>query len=183
MKAGRIIRNFSAKDGREVVLRTPTWNDIDDLMALINSLVEERADILIDEKLSRDEEIDWLSKSLARLEKDETFHLVAEVNGKVVGNAEFGRKSSGYERHVGTLGIVIGSGYRDLGIGTAMMKTLIVQARAMGLKLLTLCAYATNERAKHVYQKLGFVETGRIPKKYFKEGKYADEITMAKALE
>jgi ribosomal protein S18 acetylase RimI-like enzyme len=64
-----------------------------------------------------------------------------------------------------------------------MMKTLIEQARAMGLKLLTLCAYATNERAKHVYQKLGFVETGRIPNKYFKEGKYADEITMAKALE
>ena len=87
MKAGRIIRTFSAKDGREVVLRTPTWNDLDDLLALINSLVEERADILIDEKLSRDEEIDWLSKTLARLEKDETFHLVAEVNGKVVGSA------------------------------------------------------------------------------------------------
>ncbi len=183
MKAGRIIRTFSAKDGREVVLRTPTWNDLDDLLALINSLVEERADILIDEKLSRDEEIDWLSKTLARLEKDETFHLVAEVNGKVVGSAEFGRKTSGYERHVGTLGIVISNDYRDMGVGTEMMKALIEQARAMGLKLLTLCAYATNERAKHVYQKLGFVETGRIPKKYFKEGKYVDEITMARALE
>jgi RimJ/RimL family protein N-acetyltransferase len=51
------------------------------------------------------------------------------------------------------------------------------------LKLLTLSVYATNERAKHVYQKLGFVETGRIPKKFFKEGKYVDEITMAEALE
>jgi len=159
------------------------WNDLDDLLGLINSLVEERADILIDEKLSRDEEIDWLSKTLARLEKDETFHLVAEVNGKVVGSAEFGRKTSGYERHVGTLGIVISNDYRDMGVGTEMMKALIEQARAMGLKLLTLCAYATNERAKHVYQKLGFVETGRIPKKYFKEGKYVDEITMARALE
>ena len=183
MKAGRIIRTFSAKDGREVVLRTPTWNDLDDLLGLINSLVEERADILIDEKLSRDEEIDWLSKTLARLERDETFHLVSEVDGKVVGSAEFGRKTSGYERHVGTLGIVISNDYRDMGVGTEMMKALIEQARAMGLKLLTLCVYATNERAKHVYQKLGFVETGRIPKKYFKEGKYVDEITMVRALE
>ena len=60
MKPGKVIRTFSAKDGREIVLRTPTWNDIDDLMAMINSLVEERADILIDEKVSRDQEVDWL---------------------------------------------------------------------------------------------------------------------------
>jgi RimJ/RimL family protein N-acetyltransferase len=183
MRPGRIIRTFSAKDGREVILRTPTWNDLDDLLALINSLVEERADILIDEKLSRDEEIDWLSKTLARLEKDETFHLVAEVNGRVIGSAEFGRKSSGYERHVEMLGIVIDNGYRDLEIGTETMKSLIEQARSVGLKLLTLSVFATNERARHVYQKLGFVETGRIPKKFFKEGKCIDEITMARVLE
>ena len=60
---------------------------------------------------------------------------------------------------------------------------MIEQARAVGLKLLTLSVYATNERARHVYQKLGFVETGRIPKKFFKDGKYVDEITMAKVLE
>lgn len=183
MKAGRIIRTFSAKDGREVVLRTPTWNDLDDLMAMINSLVEEGADILIDEKVSRDEEIDWLSKALARLERDEVFYLVAQVSGKAIGNSEIGRKTSGHDKHVGTLGIVISNGCRNLGIGTEMIKTLIEQAHAMNLKLLTLSVYATNERARHVYQKLGFVETGRIPKKFFKEGKYLDEITMAKALE
>jgi RimJ/RimL family protein N-acetyltransferase len=81
------------------------------------------------------------------------------------------------------LGIVIGNGYRDLRIGTEIMKSLIEQARAVGLKLLTLSVYATNERARHVYQRLGFVETGRIPKKLFKDGKYVDEITMAKVLE
>jgi len=45
------------------------------------------------------------------------------VNGRVVGSAEFGRKSSGYERHVGMLGIVIDNGYRDLEIGTKTMKS------------------------------------------------------------
>lgn len=183
MKAGRIIRTFFAKDGREVVLRTPTWNDLDDLLALINSLVEERAEILIDEKLLRSEEIDWLSKTLACLEKDETFQLVAEVGGRVVGTADFGRKTRGYDKHLGMLGIVIGSGYRDQGIGTEMMKTLIEHARAMDLRLLALGVYATNERAKHLYQKLGFVETGRIPRKFLREGKYVDEITMVKALD
>jgi hypothetical protein len=85
MKPGKIIRTFSAKDGRGIVLRTPTWSDLDDLMEIINSLIEEGADILIDEKVSRDQEIDWLSKALARLKKDEALYLVAVVNGKVVG--------------------------------------------------------------------------------------------------
>lgn len=183
MKPGTIIKTFFASDGREVVLRTPTWNDLDDLMVLINSLVEERADILLDEKVSRDEEIDWLSKILARLEKDEAFHLVAEVDDRIVGNSEFGRNTSGYDKHVGALGIAISHGYRDLRIGTEMINTLIERARAIGLELLTLSVFETNGRAKHIYQKLGFVETGRIPNKFFREGKYIDEITMAKSLE
>jgi putative acetyltransferase len=183
MKPGKVIRTFSAKDGREIVLRTPMWSDLDDLMAMINSLVEERADILIDEKVSRDQEIDWFSKALARLEKDEAFYMVAQVEGKVVGNSEVGRKTSGRDRHVGSLGIVIRNGYRNLGIGTEMMKTLIEQAHAMNLKLLTLSVYATNQHAHHVYQSVGFVDAGRITKKFFKDGQFIDEIVMAKVLE
>jgi ribosomal protein S18 acetylase RimI-like enzyme len=183
MKPGKVIRTFSSKDGREILLRTPTWSDLDDLMAMINSLVEERADILIDEKVSRNQEIDWLSKALARLEKDEAFYLVAQVEDKVVGNSELGRKTSGHDKHVGTLGIAIRNGYRDLGLGTEMMKTLIEQARAMNLKLLTLSVYATNEHAHHVYQSVGFVDVGRIPKKFLKDEQSIDEIVMAKSLE
>ena len=63
------------------------------------------------------------------------------------------------------------------------MKTLIEQAHAMSLKLLTLSVYATNRHAHHVYQSAGFVDTGRIPKKFFKDGKFIDEIVMAKVLE
>ncbi|MDI6905227.1 MAG: hypothetical protein QMD13_07055 [Candidatus Bathyarchaeia archaeon] len=69
MKAGKIIRNFSARDSREVVLRTPKWEDLDDLLELINSLVEERADITRTKKVSRKEETDWLSKGAQPLGK------------------------------------------------------------------------------------------------------------------
>lgn len=37
-----------------------------------------------------------------------------------------------------------------------MMKTLIEQGRAMGLKVLTLSAFENNKRAIHVYEKVGF---------------------------
>jgi RimJ/RimL family protein N-acetyltransferase len=182
MKAGRVIKSFSAEDGRKVVLRMPKWEDLDDLFELINSLVEEGAEIIRNEKVSMEEEIEWLSKTLASLEKDEIFFLVAEVDGKVIASSDI-HPLRGFERHVGVLGIVIKNGFRDVGIGTEMMKTLVEQASKMGLKVLTLSVFATNKRAIHVYEKVGFVQTGVIPKKHFKDGRYIDEIIMTKLLE
>jgi len=182
MKSGKIVRSFFAKDGRKVVLRTPKWEDLDDFLEIINSLVEEGADILRTERVSKEEEIDFLSKVLSRLEKDEMFYLVAEVDGKVVAVSEISKRG-GYEKHVGVIGIAIRNGFRDLGIGTEIMKTLVEQAQKMGLKVLTLSAFATNKPAIHVYEKVGFVQTGTIPKKHFKEGKYIDEIILTKVLE
>ena len=183
MKAGKIVRSFSAENGQKVVLRTPRWEDVDDLLELINSLVEEGAEIGRAERIeSREAEIDWLSGALARLEKDEVFYLVAEVDGKVVASSDM-RVLGGYEKHVGVVGIVIGKGFRDLGIGTQMMQALVEEGRKRGLKVLTLCAFASNKRAIHLYEKIGFTQTGLIPKKHFKEGKYIDEVIMTKALE
>ncbi|PIX31621.1 hypothetical protein COZ60_03560 [Candidatus Bathyarchaeota archaeon CG_4_8_14_3_um_filter_42_8] len=182
MKSGKIVRSFFAKDGRKVVLRTPKWEDLDDFLEIINSLVDEGADILRTERVSKEEEIDFLSKVLSRLEKDEMFYLVAEVDGKVVAVSEISKRG-GYEKHVGVIGIAIRNGFRDLGIGTEIMKTLVEQAQKMGLNVLTLSAFATNKPAIHVYEKVGFVQTGTIPKKHFKEGKYIDEIILTKVLE
>ncbi len=182
MQTGKVVRSFSAKDGQRVTLRTTKWEDLDDLLGLINSLVEERADIIRAEKVSRDEEIDWLSGVLRRLEKDEVVYILAEVNGKVIASSEIGKRG-GYEKHVGGIGIVIMKGYRDLGIGTEIMNALIEQGRAWHLEVLTLTLFASNKRALHVYEKVGFVETGCIPKKFLRDGKYIDEIIMTKLLE
>ena len=182
MKTGKTVRCFIARNGQKVVLRTPKWEDLDDLLELVNSLVVEKAEITRTEKLSREEEIDWLSKALSRLEKAETLYIVAEVGGKVVAVSEISKRG-GYEKHVGVIGIAIESDFRDLGIGTEMMKTLVERAKEMGLKVLTLTAFASNKRAIRVYEKVGFVQTGTVPKKHFKEGKYIDAVIMTKLLE
>jgi RimJ/RimL family protein N-acetyltransferase len=182
MKSGRVIRTFVAHDGRRVVLRTPRWEDLDDLAEMINSLVEEKADIIKNEKVSREEEANWLAKVLVSVENEDALYVVVEVNGKVVANSEISRKV-GCLSHVGAIGIAIRNGFRDVGIGTEMMKALIDQGRAWGLKVLTLSVFASNKRAFHVYEKVGFVQTGVIPKSVFKEGKYVDEILMTKLLE
>ena len=47
MKTDKVIRRFVARDGRTVILRTPRWEDLDDLLEYINSLVDEGADIVM----------------------------------------------------------------------------------------------------------------------------------------
>jgi RimJ/RimL family protein N-acetyltransferase len=128
-------------------------------------------------------EIDWLARALGSLEKDEVFYLVAEVDGKVVANSGIGTRRGGYDRHVGVVGIAIREGFRDVGIGTEMMRTFIKRARFMGLKVLTLSVFESNKRAIHVYESVGFVQTGRIPRKFLREGEYVDEVIMTLLLE
>ena len=181
MKAGKILHRFTARDGREVILRTPKWEDLDDFMEYINALVEEGANIVRNQKVTREQEADWLRKKLVLLEKGEEFDLVAEVDGKAIALAELQRKK-GYSSHVGGIAIGIHRKYREIGIGTQLMKSLISQAKTMKLKILTLEVYSTNKRAIHVYEKLGFKETGRIPKGLFRNGKYIDQVVMVKEL-
>jgi RimJ/RimL family protein N-acetyltransferase len=181
VQAGKVFRKFSAKNGQEVILRTPQLKDLDELMKLINSLVDEKAEIANTKKVTREQEAEWLRKMLMRLEKDELFFLVAEVDKGLVASSDI-YIQSGDESHVGVLGIVIKSGYRDFGIGTQMMKTLMEQAAALGLKLLMLQVFATNRRAIHVYEKLGFAHSGRIPKKHFRDDQYKDELIMTKLI-
>jgi RimJ/RimL family protein N-acetyltransferase len=178
MRAGMIYKVFEAKDGRKVTLRSPKWDDLDDLMECINSLVEEGVDILVDEKQTREGEVDWLARVLCKIERGERIGVVCEVGGKVVGNSEVERFSARRESHVGSLGISIRNGYRDSGIGTEMMRALVNESRKAGLKLLILDVFATNRRAKHVYEKVGFREVGKMPKAVFKDGEYIDLIRI-----
>ena len=181
MQHGKVLRIFSLKDGREAILRTPKQNDLEDLLKLINSLVDEGAEIATTSQVTREEETEWLRKMLEGLEKDELFFLVAEVNRKVVASSDI-HIPVGDQNHVGILGVAIKREFRDLGIGTQMMQTLVEQAGAMGLTALTLNVFATNKRAIHVYGKVGFLKTGTAPMRYFRRGRYIDEVKMTKLI-
>jgi len=181
LKAGQVFRRFTAEDGREVTLRAPRWEDLDDLLDFINSLVDEGVDISRDKKVTREEEANWLGRILADIENDRIIGMVAEVDGRVVANSEVARKS-GIMDHVGELGISIKAGFRDIGIGTETMKALIEESRRVGLKVLVLDVFASNSRARHLYKKVGFEEAGRIPRGICRKGEYIDLIRMIMTL-
>ena len=63
------------------------------------------------------------------------------------------------------------------------MKTLAEQATALELKVLMLHVFATNKGAVHFYEKVGFVQTGQILRKHFREGGYIGEVVMTELIE
>jgi len=168
---------FKAKDGREVIIRSVKWEDLDNLVDFINSLVDEDADILRSSKVTRSEEAEWLGKRLARVANSELIDAVAEVEGKVVANSEV-EKRSDLMSHVAYVGIGVKSDYRGIGIGTQVMKVLIEESRKAGLKILVLDHFETNKTARRLYEKMGFRETGRTPKGIYKNGNYIDVVRM-----
>ncbi len=181
LSPGTVLYVFNAKDGREVILRTPKWEDIDDALDFINSLVEEDAMILVKEKKTREQEIDWISSCMLKLEKSEFIMIVAEVDGKLVGvvevNPHFGKMS-----HVGSLGISVMKGYRNIGIGLDLIKEAEKHAIHMRLKTMELEVFEKNERAIHVYEKMGYKVTGRIPEGVLHQGEYSDVLIMTRKL-
>ncbi len=160
------------------MLRSPRWEDLEGLMEYINSLIDEKADIYRKEKVTREEEAEWLAERLVDIDKGDVIHLVADVDSEVVAGAEV-EKQKYRMSHVGILGIGVKSGFRGIGIGTAIMKTLIEESKKAGLKVLVFDVFDTNDMAKVLYKNLGFKEVGKIPKGICRNGKYIDLVKMA----
>ena len=84
------------------------------------------------------------------------------------------------EDRAGYLGIYIGeAAYRDGGYGTDAMRVLCrLGFDVMNLHRIGLEVFATNERAIHVYEKIGFAVEVRRRDADFRFGVYRDAITM-----
>ena len=173
-----IKEEFTAKDGRTIILRKPRWDDLDGLLDFVNSLVREEALINRIGEVSRSEEIEFLARRLSDIENKKVIQLVADVDGMIVGNAEV-VKLSGWESHVGKLGVSVRSGYRRIGIASKLIETLIRQAKKEKLRIILLAVYEDNLPAITLYKKLGFKEIGRTPKGVCWKGEYIDDVKMA----
>lgn len=177
---GKMIKEFEA-EGKKVSLRYPKWEDLDHLHKYINSMVGERTFFARQKKVSRKDEIEWLSKTFKAMEKGDLIMIVAEVDGKVVGNAIVTKGEQDAKKHTGEFGIGIRKEYRRMGIGKELIETIIkIAKKEMGIRIVQLWCFSGNGGALKLYRKHGFREAGRIPKALNHYGKYNDEIIMYK---
>ncbi len=181
MQPKQVIEVYKAKDGRDVIIRVPDLGDAEGLMNYINELVDEDAPILTNERQTYASEIRYVADEVQKILEGRLIALVAIAGNKIVAHAEI-RRGSGRASHVGTLGIGVLKEFRNLGLGQELIRLLIELARSQGYKLIKLEVYAGNAPAIHIYKKLGFVQTGFVPKMgSFREG-YEDALIMCMAL-
>jgi len=178
MKPNLPIEELTIKNTK-VTLRTPSMDDLLNLTLLINSLVSEKAQIAFTQKVTLESEREWLTHHIASLEQNQSFSIVAEINNEVIASSEMQIQPDG---EIGIIGIIVKKNFRNLGIGTRMLKVIIAQANQRGIKRLRLHVLATNNPAIHMYAALGFIETQRIAKQHFRNNQYIDEIIMEKII-
>ena len=106
--------------------------------------------------------------------------LVAEADGDVVGNVLISIERSVVSDHVGTLSICVADGWREVGIGSALVEAAKEWARQQGLAKVALGVFPDNDRAIAVYEHAGFAREGVRRKQYrVPGGEFRDELLMA----
>jgi ribosomal protein S18 acetylase RimI-like enzyme len=110
--------------------------------------------------------------------------LVAVVDGEVAGYLRLNRGSRFRSSdHVLTVnGVAVDPARQGRGIGRALIDAAIAEARARGARRLTLRVFSPNERARRLYESAGFVVEGVLRDEFFLDGRYVDDILMAREL-
>lgn len=110
--------------------------------------------------------------------------LTAYVNGELAGNCSLA--SQGDKRrtkHRCCVSIALYEKYCNLGLGRILLSTVLGLAMQCGYTQAELGVIEGNERAKHVYESLGFKEYGFLPNAmHYKDGATRGEYFMVKEL-
>ena len=178
----KIIYKTTTKTGKTLTFRYPTIDDLQILNDFINKASQERTFInLQGNEIKLEDERKWLESTIKKIKSKEKVYLMAFVDGKFSGasDIEIGNFA---KRHNGLFGIIIDNNYRGEGVGEALMKLVISEAKKnmKELRIIVLECFSDNFIAKNLYKKLGFVEYGLLPKALKRKGKYTDAILMYK---
>ena len=129
-----------------------TYTDADALHAFFCSIPEE--DLLF---LRRDVTDRQVIESWAQdVATEQTYTLLAERDGRVVGEASIHRSRVPWTAHVGEVRVVVDAEHRQLGLGSALVQAIFLEALERGVEKLIAEMTPDQKGAISVFQKLGF---------------------------
>ncbi len=115
----------------------------------------------------------------ASIAHDGGVQLVALSADRVVGWCDICRSPFEGFRHVGTLGVGLLPQSRELGLGRRLIQNTIDEAYHKGVTRIELEVLASNSRAVHVFEVLGFKREGVKQRARLLDGREDDLICMA----
>ena len=178
-------KSITLKNGQSCVLRSPEIEDAEQLVEYIRTIAGE-TDFTIrypeEAYIPVEQERFFLQHFM---ESGRDLMIIAEVDGKIAGNCQLSEigKSRIKVRHRCSMAIGLYKEYWGLGIGKALMELLEEKAIENGYEQMELEVISSNERAKGLYSRMGFVKTGEIPRAMkYKDGSYDGLDIMVKNL-
>ena len=109
-----------------------------------------------------------------------TFTLLAERDGKVVGEASIHRSRVPWSTHVGEIRVVVDAEHRQLGLGSALVQAIFLEALQRGIEKIVAEMTPDQKGAINVFQKLGFRVEGLLRDHVRdRQGQKRDLVVMA----
>jgi ribosomal protein S18 acetylase RimI-like enzyme len=110
--------------------------------------------------------------------------LVAELGGRLAGYVRLARPTRlACNAHVRQIqGLVVDDGARGRGVGRALLRAAMDEARRQGASRITLRVLGHNAPARALYASEGFAVEGVLPGEFLLEGGYADDVLMGRPL-
>lgn len=142
----------------EISMEQYTENDINEMINIWNEVVEEGNSFPQTDKLTIEEGKKFFSsQSYCGIAKDSS--------GNVIGLYILHPNNVGRCSHIANASYAVSSEKRGLHIGEKLVLDCIEKAKQIGFKLLQFNAVVeSNIHARHLYERLGFVMVGKIPK-------------------
>ncbi|MGE5627539.1 MAG: GNAT family N-acetyltransferase [Solirubrobacterales bacterium] len=115
----------------------------------------------------------------AALSKKNALFLIAETDGKIVGNLNFSGGVRQRTEHAGEFGVSVLKEYWGKGIGRELVVYLINWSKEhRGIRKINLRVRTDNTRGISLYKDLGFIEEGVIKRDFLISGEFFDSIFM-----
>jgi RimJ/RimL family protein N-acetyltransferase len=106
------------------------------------------------------------------------------IDGELVGVATLIPQPRLKERHKGMLaGMYVRASARGTGLADAVVQWILDRARAHGLEQVTLTVFASNARARRLYERWGFTLYGIEPRAIKTGDTYQDQALMVRRLD
>lgn len=168
------------RDGRAATIRPATEADAVLLQENINAIGAEIVYILTE---SVGDDVEHEREWIRQFDGVTSVLFISEVDRKLVGQADVHSGRAPKESHVGTLGVAVREGYRDIGLGRALIERCLEWMRDRKFRKACLQVFSTNARAIALYKKLGFDVEGIRRGQYAIQGEWVDDVQMAKWLD
>jgi ribosomal protein S18 acetylase RimI-like enzyme len=108
----------------------------------------------------------------------------AEIASAVAGYAALGPATAlASNAHVMVVrSVAVDPARQRRGAGRRLMEASVAEARARGARKLVLRVLGVNVRARQLYQSCGFQVEGILREEFFLDGRYVDDVLMARTL-